>query len=107
MMPPEAATAALLSALSLRFSESPRSERSHRLSLLLAVLVVLIGAVMLAGTLITASFRQPSTLRTLSSVSVFPAWHGPSDGSWSCASGTDYAFHEGTWASEQCCRRCC
>ena len=52
MMPPESAMAALLSALSLRFSESRKSERSHRLSLLLAGLVMLIGAVMLLGTLL-------------------------------------------------------
>src|SRR5271170_4520297 len=42
LMPPEAGLAALLSALSLRFSEPRESERLQRLSALFAVLVMVI-----------------------------------------------------------------
>jgi len=52
MMPQQAALAAILSALSLRFSESRQSGRLQRLSLLFAALVMVMGAVMLAGTLL-------------------------------------------------------
>ena len=51
LMPPESGIAALLSALCLLFSEPRRSERLHRLSLSLALLVALIGTTILLGTL--------------------------------------------------------
>jgi diguanylate cyclase (GGDEF)-like protein len=61
LMPPEAGIAAMLGALSLRFSGTRNSKQLHRLSLLLAVLVMLIGTAILAGTLFqlpTASHVQ-------------------------------------------------
>jgi diguanylate cyclase (GGDEF)-like protein len=49
LMKPESALAALLSVLCLLFAAPKRSRRLHRLSLILAVLVTLMGAVILAG----------------------------------------------------------